>query len=72
MRAVLKTTDPVFLSFVRAVLEDAGIEAVVLDEHTSIMEGSIGILPRRLMVADEDEDRARALIADARNDQGPS
>ncbi len=66
MRAVLKSTDPVHLSFVCAVLKDAGIDAVVLDEHTSILEGSIGILPRRIMVADDDADEALALIKDIR------
>ncbi len=58
MRELLSTTDPVVLSFALSMLEQAGIEAVVFDQHMSIMEGSIGILPRRVMVADEDHARA--------------
>jgi hypothetical protein len=49
----------------QALLASAGIEAVVLDGHTSVMEGSIGAIPRRLMVYDDDELRARAVIAEA-------
>jgi hypothetical protein len=58
MREVLRTNDPVLLSFARSVLEAEGIEAIVFDDHMSVMEGSIGVLPRRLMVADEDGSRA--------------
>ena len=62
---VLKTNDIVLLSFIQSVLDDAGIPCLVLDTHMSVIEGSLGILPRRLMVADEDADRARRLIEDA-------
>ena len=48
-------------------MADAGIEAVVLDGHTSVVEGSLGILPRRLMVTDEDHKAARAVLAEARH-----
>jgi hypothetical protein len=65
MRDVLKTNDPVLLNFAEVVLSDAGIEAVVFDGHMSVMDGSLGILPRRLMVTDEDFERARRLLADA-------
>jgi hypothetical protein len=65
MRDILKTTDPVLLNFAEAVLLDAGIGAVVFDSHMSIMDGSLGILPRRLMVADEDFERARSILAGA-------
>ena len=61
MRAVLKTNDPVLLSFAQALLREAGIGAVVFDAHASVMDGSLGILPRRLMVADEDSDEAERL-----------
>jgi len=46
-------------------LRDAGIDSVVLDHHTSLVEGSIGAIPRRLMVAEHDHARARALVAAA-------
>ena len=42
MKELLRTNDPVELSFVQALLKDSGIESIVFDQHTSIMEGSIG------------------------------
>ncbi len=65
LREVLKTNDPVELSFAEAVLRDAGIGAVVFDGHMSVMDGSMVILPRRLMVGDGDEIRARAILGEA-------
>jgi hypothetical protein len=65
MRSVATSNDPVRLSFLTALLADAGIAAVVLDLHTSMIEGSIGAIPRRLMVATDDEDRARRVLAEA-------
>ena len=62
MQELMRTNDLVRLSWLQAVLASAGIEAVVLDAYTSIMEGSIGAIPRRLMVHDADEGRARAMI----------
>ena len=58
MREVLRTNDPVELSFALHVLREAGIEPLVLDEHMSVMEGSIGVLPRRVMVEDRQYDSA--------------
>ena len=49
MRTLLKTNDIVLLDFAKALLRDAEIEAVVFDESMSVMDGSLGILPRRLM-----------------------
>ena len=65
MKELLRTNDVVLLSFASALLRDAAIEPAVLDTHTSILEGSIGAIPRRLMVADEDYARARVLLDDA-------
>jgi hypothetical protein len=65
MREVLKTNNPVDLSYAEAVLKDAGIESVVFDAHMSVMDGSMVILPRRLMVADADGARAKTLVRDA-------
>jgi hypothetical protein len=62
MKLLLRTNDSVRLSWAQALLAAEGIEAVVLDTHTSIVEGSIGAIPRRLMVADADHARARALL----------
>jgi hypothetical protein len=63
MKELLRTNDVVRLSWAQALLRDAGIDSVILDHHTSLVEGSIGAIPRRLMVAEADHDRARALIA---------
>ena len=65
MRDVLKTNDPVLLDFAQVVLSNAGIPAVVFDAHMSVMDGSLGILPRRLMVADEDFEQARRVLREA-------
>jgi hypothetical protein len=65
MKELLRTNDFVRLSWAQALLSSAGIETVVLDTHTSIIEGSIGAIPRRLMVAAGDHDRASALLAAA-------
>jgi hypothetical protein len=65
MKELLRTNDIVRLSWAQALLRDAGIDSVILDHHTSLVEGSIGAIPRRLMVAEGDHDRARALIAAA-------
>ena len=68
MRDVLKTNDAVLLNFAEALLADAGIPAVVFDAHMSIMDGSLGVLPRRLMVSEEDYVRAKEVLADALSD----
>jgi hypothetical protein len=65
MREVLTTNNPVELSYAEAVLKEAGIDSVVFDAHMSVMDGSMVILPRRLMVSDNDARRATALLRDA-------
>ena len=65
MRELLRTNDPVTLSWIQALLGEAGIGCVVLDSHTSVIEGSIGAIARRIMVAEEEFARARALLAEA-------
>ncbi|HXC89924.1 MAG TPA: DUF2007 domain-containing protein [Stellaceae bacterium] len=65
MRELLRTNNPVRLSWLQALLSDSGIESLVLDHHTSLIEGNIGAIPRRLMVADHDLARARALLSQA-------
>jgi hypothetical protein len=71
MRDVLKTNNAVLLNFAQVLLADAGIEAVVFDGHMSVMDGSLGILPRRLMVADDDFSRAERLLKDGLPDETP-
>jgi hypothetical protein len=65
MKELFRTNDAVRLSWAEALLAAAGIAAVVLDTHTSIIEGSIGAIPRRLMVDEKDHVRARTLLAAA-------
>lgn len=63
LKPVLKTTDPVLLSAVEAALSGADIPSMRFDEQISIMEGSIGVFPRRLMVDEEDWAEACAIAA---------
>jgi hypothetical protein len=65
MRELLRTNDTVRLFFLRVLLRDAGIDAIVLDQHMSVLEGSASAIPRRLMVAEEDEARARHVLREA-------
>jgi hypothetical protein len=64
MREILRTTDPTVIAFCTALLRGEGIDCFVMDVHMSILEGSIGLLPRRLAVADRDAFRARAILRD--------
>jgi hypothetical protein len=65
VKDILYTNDLVKLSWIQALLADAGVETVVLDVHTSVIEGSIGAIPRRLAVSDEDFQLARRVMQDA-------
>lgn len=65
MKEVARSNDPVRLSFLTALLADAGIPWIMLDQHASVMDGSIGAIQRRIAVADGDEVRARRLLAEA-------
>jgi hypothetical protein len=62
---VLRTNDPVLLSFASAVLADAAIEFLIADQHISALEGSIGIFPRRLLVEGDHWRQARRLLSEA-------
>jgi hypothetical protein len=64
MRVVLKTNNAVQLNFAEVLLSDAGIHTVVFDAEMSIMDGNLGILPRRLMVAQEDFVQAVMVLSD--------
>lgn len=65
MHVVARSTDPVRISFLKALLDDAGIACVVLDAHISAVEGGIGAFPRRLAVRTEDASRAKRVLSDA-------
>ncbi len=64
MKELFRSTDPVRLALSAAILDGEGIAAFELDVHMSVLDGSIGILPRRIMVADEDHDRAIRVLRD--------
>ena len=64
-RELVRTNDPVLVSAVGALLDAAHIPHVVLDQNMSVLEGSLGILPRRVLVAEDDVIRARRLLIDA-------
>lgn len=65
MIAILKTVNPATLNFAQAVLKEADIPFFVMDQNVSIIEGSIGVIPRRLMVVDDDAEDARQALTDA-------
>jgi hypothetical protein len=62
MRELLRTNDLVLLSYASHVLGEAGITSFVFDSHMSALEGSIGALPRRLMVEEDEYLRARRVL----------
>jgi hypothetical protein len=64
MKELLRTTDPTVIAFATVLLEGEGIAAFPLDVHMSILDGSLGILPQRLMVADQDHFVAAAILRD--------
>ena len=65
MRELLRTNDAVLLSAVEALLKAAQIDHMVTDRNMSVLEGSIGIFMRRILVADEELEAARRLLEDA-------
>jgi len=65
VRLLLRTNDLVLISAVEAILAGARIEYFVADTHTSVIEGSVGAIPRRILVETGALDRARKLLTDA-------
>ena len=65
MRELVRTNDAVLVSAIEALLNGADIPHLVLDRNMSVLEGSIGILPRRILVAEDRADEARKLLEDA-------
>ena len=64
MKELLRTNDPTAIAFAKALLEGEDIDCFEMDVHMSVLEGSIGILPRRLMVRDADHFLAKAVLKD--------
>lgn len=65
MTELVRTNDAVLLSAIEATLKAAAIHCMIADQHMSVMEGSLGFMPRRLLVTDDDADRARRLLREA-------
>ena len=65
MIELMRSNDAVLISFVDALLKDADIVHFVADAHMSILDGSIGVLPRRVMVEEDRLDQARRILRDA-------
>ena len=65
MEELVRTNDLVLISYIEALLRDAGLTAMVTDQNMSVIEGSLGILPRRILVHEDDHLEARQLLADA-------
>ena len=65
MIELLRSNDPVLMSFADALLNEAGIQHSIVDQNMSVMEGSIGILPRRMLVARNSHENARRILIEA-------
>lgn len=69
MKELLRSTDPTIIAFASALLDGEGITSFVLDVHMSILEGGVGIFPRRMVVGEDDFDEACQILRD--NDIDP-
>ncbi len=67
MEELIRTNDIVLISYLEHRLREAGIEPLVLDTHMSLVEGSLGVLPRRIMVTGDDLDAARLILDDIKD-----
>jgi hypothetical protein len=65
MRELMRVNDPVLISYVEALLKGAGFEPIFLDRNMSVLEGSLGILPCRVLIGEDDWEAARRLITNA-------
>ncbi len=65
MRELMRVNDPVLISYVDALLRGAGFKPVFLDRNMSILEGSLGILPCRVLIGEGDWEAARRIINNA-------
>ncbi len=65
MDELIRTNDIVLISFVEALLRDAAIDFLVVDQNMSVIEGSLGVLPRRVLVVSDRVEAARRLLKDA-------
>lgn len=62
MIEIMRTTNPVDVNYIEALLKDADIFVAVFDANISVVEGSIGLFPKRVMISEEDRDEAREVL----------
>jgi putative signal transducing protein len=62
---LVRTNNAVLITAIEALLKAADIPHMVLDQHMSVLEGSLGVLPRRILVHEDDNRQARQILADA-------
>jgi hypothetical protein len=65
VRELVRTNDVVLVSAIGSLLDGANIHHLVLDQNMSILEGSVGVIPRRILVHDDDHREARQVLTDA-------
>lgn len=65
MHELIRANDPVLFSFAESLMKDAGIACFIADQGMSVLEGSLGMLPRRLLVDEAMADQARRILTDA-------
>ena len=65
MEEIVRTNDPVLISYIEALLKEAGVVHLVLDTHMSILEGSLGMIPRRILVDSDQSVLARRRLTEA-------
>jgi hypothetical protein len=65
LRELVRTNDLVLVSAIGALLDGAEIFHLVLDQNMSVIEGSLGVLPRRILVNEDDNRAARQLLTEA-------
>lgn len=65
MQEIIRTNDLVILSLAESLMKEAGIHCMIADQSMSVMEGSLGLLPRRFLVEVDREDEARQIFKDA-------
>jgi RNA:NAD 2'-phosphotransferase (TPT1/KptA family) len=69
VKELIRTNDPVLISFLTHRLREEGIEPFEMDMHMSLMEGSLGILPKRIMVADDDYGGAQKILDEVKGSE---
>jgi hypothetical protein len=65
MREIVRTNDLILITAIEALLKGAGIHHIVLDQNMSVLEGSLGMLPRRVLVGEDEAARARRVLTDS-------